>query len=81
MVAIDFLLSPEAQARKENADVWGDPSVLKLEALDSAHRRLFDELPRGIATPAPWQLGEPVPEPHPSWVSIIEREWKQRFAG
>ena len=80
MVAVDFLLSPEAQARKANADFWGDPSVLKIENLDEQARRLFEALPTGIATPRPEQLGEPLPEPHPSWVPIIEQEWKRRFA-
>ncbi len=80
MVAVDFLLSPEAQARKENADLWGDPSVLSMARLSAPQRQLFETLPRGIATPAPGQLGEPLPEPHPSWVAIIEREWKQLFA-
>ena len=30
MVVADFLLSPEAQARKQDPAVWGDPTVLAM---------------------------------------------------
>jgi putative thiamine transport system substrate-binding protein len=80
MVFADFLLSPEAQARKENADLWGDPTVLSMARLSPAERKLFDDLPRGIATPAPEALGRPLPEPHASWVETLEREWLKRYS-
>lgn len=80
MVVADFLLSPEAQARKENADIWGDPTVLSLAALGPEERKLFDDLPRGVATPAPDELGRPLPEPHPSWVKALEQAWSERYA-
>ena len=80
MVFADFLLSPEAQARKENADLWGDPTVLSMSRLDAAERKLFDDLPRGIATPTPEQLGRPLPEPHASWVSALESAWLKRYS-
>ena len=79
LVLADFLLSPEAQARKQNADVWGDPTVLSLFRLSEDERKLFDELPRGPATPAPDELGRPLPEPHPSWVKALEQGWAQRY--
>ncbi len=80
MVVANFLLSPEAQARKENADIWGDPTVLSLGTLAPEQRKLFDDLPRGVATPAPDELGRPLPEPHPSWVQALERGWAERYA-
>src|SRR5262245_20838298 len=80
MVFADFLLSPEAQARKENADLWGDPTVLSISRLDAAERKLFDDLPRGIATPTPEQLGRPLPEPHPTWVAALEQAWLKRYS-
>ena len=80
MVFADFLLSPEAQARKENADLWGDPTVLSMSRLSAAERKLFDDLPRGIATPTPEELGRPLPEPHPSWVSALEQAWLKRYS-
>jgi putative thiamine transport system substrate-binding protein len=81
MVFADFLLSPEAQARKENADLWGDPTVLSMARLSTAERKLFDDLPRGIATPTPDQLGRPLPEPHASWTPALEQAWLKRYSG
>lgn len=80
MVLADFMLSPAAQAKKENAEVWGDPTVLSLATLSPEDRKLFDDLPRGPATPAPDDLGRPLPEPHPSWVKELERGWSERYA-
>jgi putative thiamine transport system substrate-binding protein len=80
MAVADFLLSPEAQANKENAEVWGDPTVLSLATLAPEQRKLFDDLPRGLATPAPDELGRPLPEPHPSWVRALEQGWSERYA-
>jgi putative thiamine transport system substrate-binding protein len=80
MVVADFLLSPEAQARKENADIWGDPTVLSLARLSPEDRKRFDDLPRGIATPTPDALGRPLPEPHPSWVAAVEQTWLKRYS-
>ncbi|HEV8391122.1 MAG TPA: ABC transporter substrate-binding protein [Dongiaceae bacterium] len=80
MVFADFLLSAEAQARKENADIWGDPTVLSISRLDAEERKLFDDLPRGIATPTPQELGRPLPEPHASWVAALEQAWLKRYS-
>ena len=79
MVFADFLLSPEAQARKENPDLWGDPTVLSLARLSPEQRKLFEDLPRGIATPTPDELGRPLPEPHSSWVAAVEQAWLKRY--
>jgi len=80
MVFADFLLSPEAQARKENAELWGDPTVLSMARLSAEERKLFDDLPRGIATPTPDQLGRPLPEPHASWMPALEQAWLKRYS-
>jgi putative thiamine transport system substrate-binding protein len=80
MVAADFLLSPEAQARKQDPRVWGDPTVLAMGKLSSADRALFAALPLGIATLPPERLGIALPEPHPSWMTRIEAEWRRRYA-
>ncbi|MGH6891565.1 MAG: ABC transporter substrate-binding protein, partial [Dongiaceae bacterium] len=80
MAFADFLLSPEAQARKENPDLWGDPTVLSMARLSPEARKLFADLPRGIATPTPDQLGRPLPEPHASWVAALEHAWLMRYS-
>ena len=80
MVAANFLLSPEAQARKQDVAIWGDPTVLRLAALTPADRALFSALPLGLATLPPDELGPALPEPHPSWSELLERRWAERYA-
>ena len=72
----NFLLSPEAQARKADIAVWGDPTVLALERLSPA------DLARFAAKPLPGQVSRSapaLPEPHGSWVEPLEREWLKRY--
>ena len=57
MVVADFLMSPEAQAHKQDPRVWGDGTVLDLDALAAADRARFEALPRGIATLPPEAAG------------------------
>ncbi len=81
MVVADFLLSPQAQARKQSLEVWGDQTVLAMAKLAPEARRLFE---RGTAHPAllpPEALGPTLLEPHPSWMTRIEAEWRRRFSG
>ena len=80
MVVANFLMSPEAQARKQNPEAWGDDTVLDLAKLGAEARRLFDELPRGIADLTPEQLGPTLLEPHPTWMTRIEAEWRARYS-
>lgn len=80
MVLADFLLSPEAQARKSDPAVWGDPTVLALAKLTAEQRRLFEAVPRGVATLSPEELGPVLLEPHASWVAAIEKEWLKRYS-
>ena len=80
MVVADFLMSAEAQARKQNPEVWGDATVLDVTALEPAERKLFDELPLGAASLPPEALGPTLLEPHPSWMTRIEAEWRTRFS-
>lgn len=69
-VVINFLLSPTAQARKADTDIWGDPTVLDIAKLTASQQALFKTTP---------ELRKGVPEPHPSWMTAIEKEWKKRY--
>jgi putative thiamine transport system substrate-binding protein len=80
MVVADFLLSPEAQAKKQDPSVWGDFTVLALDRLGPDDRRRFAALPLGPAALAPDRLGPALPEPHPSWTLRLEQEWRRRYA-
>ncbi len=79
-VVANFLMSPEAQAKKQDPEGWGDGTVLDVPALDPEDRARFDQLPRGIATLPPEKLTPVLPEPHPSWMTRIEEEWLRRFS-
>jgi putative thiamine transport system substrate-binding protein len=75
-VVANFLLSPQAQARKADIAHWGDPTVLDLARLSPAERMLFQgrSLPGQVAATAPT-----LPEPHASWVEPLEKEWARRY--
>jgi putative thiamine transport system substrate-binding protein len=75
-VVANFLLSPAAQARKADIDVWGDPTVLDVPRLPAADRARFQSAtrPGQLAHTAPT-----LPEPHASWVEALEKEWLRRY--
>ena len=79
LVLADFLISPEAQARKQDPKVWGDPTVLAIGKLPAADKARFAALDLGIATLKPDELGPALDEPHPSWMERLETEWKRRY--
>jgi putative thiamine transport system substrate-binding protein len=79
-VVANFLMSPEAQAKKQDPEGWGDGTVLDVGSLDEDDRARFEALPRGIATLSPEELTPVLPEPHPSWMTLIEAEWLRRFS-
>jgi putative thiamine transport system substrate-binding protein len=77
-VVANFLLSPEAQARKADLQVWGDPTVLAMSKLNPEQAALFGQgkVEGGVV------LGGPaIPEPHSSWVPMIEAGWLERYGG
>jgi putative thiamine transport system substrate-binding protein len=75
-VTANFLLSPEAQARKSDLKVWGDPTVLDIARLPAGVRSLFaaQAAPGSVVTSAP-----AIPEPHGSFVPLIEAAWLERY--
>lgn len=76
LVTANFLLSPQAQARKADITHWGDPTVLDLARLPAPERALFQStpLPGAVSRTAP-----ALPEPHASWVEPVEKEWIRRY--
>ncbi|MDR9393722.1 ABC transporter substrate-binding protein [Roseovarius sp. SYSU LYC5161] len=79
LVLSNFLLSPEAQAKKQDPAIWGNGTVLAMDKLTAADRALFDAIELGEATLAPAELGKTLPEPHPSWMVSLEDDWIARF--
>lgn len=80
MVVANFLLSPESQAHAQNPQVMGNFTVLDLDSLTPVERQRFEDLPRGIATLSNAELGQPLLEPHPSWMDRIVIEWEHRYS-
>ena len=75
----NLLLSPEAQLRKADPAIWGDPSVLSQARLTADMQAQFAGLPKGVATLGPADLAKTLPEPHPSWVPRLEQAWLARY--
>jgi putative thiamine transport system substrate-binding protein len=74
-VFANFLLSPEAQARKADVAQWGDPTVLDITKLPAPFQL-------SLRKTVPGALQESVPtlaEPHASWVAPLEAEWLKRY--
>ncbi|WP_037546457.1 ABC transporter substrate-binding protein [Stappia stellulata] len=80
LVLANFLISPQAQARKQDPQIWGDPTVLAVARLESDDRARFEALDLGIATLSPEDLGPVIDEPHASWMTELERAWTKRYA-
>jgi putative thiamine transport system substrate-binding protein len=79
LVVANFLMSPEAQRRKLDPKIWGDPTVLSIGKLDEADRASFNEVELGIATLKPEELGATLSEPDASWLEMLEKEWIRRY--
>jgi len=79
LVTANFLMSPEAQLRKQDVEIWGDPTVLAMDKLRPEDRDAFAALDLGVATLTPDQLGPSLLEPHASWMGRIETEWSKRY--
>ncbi|CAM3628330.1 ABC transporter substrate-binding protein [Parendozoicomonas haliclonae] len=78
-VTINFLMSPEAQLRKANPKIWGDPTVLSLSKLPLQQQQQFRDQEDGIATLSQEQLGTALQEPDASWMNALEQAWLKRY--
>ncbi len=79
MVVANYLLSPEAQAHKQDINVYGDATVLAVDKLDDDQRALFDALETSDSALPVEALGKTLPEPHPSWMEQLEKVWNDRY--
>ena len=78
-IFVNFLISPDAQLRKQNNKFWGDPSVLSMDKLNIGWKKKFNETSKGIATLSNDELKMKFQEPHPSWVKVLEEGWIRRY--
>jgi len=75
-VLANFLLSPQAQARKADIAIWGDPTVLDVRRLPAAEQIFFQAKKQAGAL---LESAPTLPEPHGSWVRPLELEWTRRY--
>lgn len=75
-IVANFLLSAEAQARKSDLKVWGDPTVLDMAKLNSEDAKMFtaEIMPGSVS-----MSGPAIVEPHGSFVPLIEASWLDHY--
>jgi len=82
MLVANFLLSPEAQLRKLDPDVWADGSVLDPDRLPEPWGDRFRELERGAQALSVEELERyAVPEVAPEYHLRLQDEWRRRVRG
>ena len=78
-VVANFMLSVEAQAKKQQAHVWGDSTVIDISQLALEQQKLFNSnKPHPSALPVSSKI-KALSEPHPSWSKLISVEWLKRY--
>jgi len=81
MVAINFLLSPEAQLAKLKPGNWGDNTILDQEKLTPEYKEKFVKLNRGGSVLTATELQKAFnPEVSPEFVSWIKEKWLNEVA-
>ena len=76
MVVANFLISPEAQLKKADPEVWGDFPAIDIQRLDATWQEKFSQLPRGIATLSNEELqNHQLPEPSSEILIRLEKGW------
>lgn len=80
-LVVNFLLSPQAQAHKQQANIWGDTSVLALSKLTAEQQTWFEPPAQShpSATIANQAISPALSEPDPSWSKVITKLWLQRY--
>lgn len=77
MVVADFLISPEAQLKKQDSGVWGDGTVLSVDRLPDEWREQFTRA--GAQTHAPdagTLLKRALKEPAPEYMLRLYRDFR-----
>lgn len=76
---VNFLLSPQAQAKKQAVEVWGDDTVLDLESLAASDQALFVEDNIHPSALDKSQSTILLAEPHSSWTDALREAWYERY--
>ncbi len=79
MVLANFLMSPEAQARKAGPEGVGRPDGARSRQAAAGGPRALRRARSRPRDASSGRAGPTLPEPHPSWVERIEHEWARRY--
>lgn len=78
LVVCNFLLSPEAQYRKQQPAVWGDGTVLDLERLPAEWQQRFAAIPARVHAPPRKKIQErALPELAPEYMLRLAEDFRQ----
>ena len=81
MVVANLALSPEQQYAKARPEVWGQYTVLDLDALPEDVRAEFAALPGSEVVPPYEELSAGAdPELGSAWVTALDEGWRRRIA-
>ncbi|WP_018981434.1 ABC transporter substrate-binding protein [Salinimonas chungwhensis] len=79
MKVVNFLLSPQAQAKKQRVSVWGDETVLDMTRLTQDQQKLFAVDNRHPSSLPPAGHHVLLAEPHTSWTDALRKAWFARY--
>jgi putative thiamine transport system substrate-binding protein len=78
-VVANFLMSVEAQAKKQQPSEWGDRTVLDLSLLAPDQQLMFRS-PNQHPSTLPGSAKSPsLSEPHPQWNAVLTEAWERRY--
>ena len=77
LLVVNFLISPEAQLRKMDPNVWGDHTVLNLALLTAAQRQQFQQLPSRRYAPRREAIQNlALAEPDPEYMTRLSKDFR-----
>ncbi|CAD5272577.1 putative thiamine transport system substrate-binding protein [Alteromonas sp. 38] len=76
---VNFLLSPQAQAKKQQLAVWGDDSVLDFSMLAANDKAMFKPVSHHVSAINKEEAVPLFAEPHSSWTDAIRQAWFDRY--
>jgi len=80
LVLANFLISPEAQWKKANPQVWGDGSVLAIDQLPSQWKRQFESIPGRLRVAPRSDLeAKALLEPAPEIMIRLHEDFRKRI--
>ena len=75
MVVINFLISPEAQSRKMDPEIWGDGTVLDIQRLPEKWQETFNSIPNRQRAPKR-DINKALMEPDPEYMIRLYKDYR-----